>query len=197
MILVCILRDLTVPKSTVMKNFSKSMVLFALLFFIGKGAVAQQSPQDDQNIKKAEVTKLVNGGRYTFEATRVVLPKGMGDTLSRGYVLDISRDTMIAHLPHLAEQGVMITGADSSKSNYTFTRFGYRVSPAKNGGWLVTIVPRQVDVTALGAVRKVELNINSLGYTTLTLTTSKHSPVSYYGYIKPHIADFTPANAMH
>lgn len=180
-----------------MKNLSKLMIVFALLLFITKVAVAQQSPQDDQNIKKAEVAKLVNGGRYTFAATRIVLPKGMGDTLSRGYVLDISRDTMIAHLPHLAEQGVMITGADSSKSNYTFTRFTYLVAPAKNGGWLITIVPRQVEVTALGVVRKVELNINTLGYATLTLTASKHSPVSYYGYIKPHIADFTPANAMH
>jgi len=193
--MVHILRNFNTKDQLFMKNPRKLMMVLALMFLIIGRAIAQQPAKSDQDTKKAEVVNLVKGGRYTFVATNILLPKGSHDTLSTGYVLDISRDTMIAHLPQLAQQRVMISGADSSGNQYTFTHFGYRAGAGKNGSWLVTIVPRQVQITALGTIRQIELNIKPLGYAILTVTGSRHSPVSYYGYIKPHSADFLPVSS--
>jgi len=168
-----------------MKNWSKLFVVFALVVFGVNQARAQRSLKDDEANKAAEVKDLVNGGRYTFEATKLVSGKGESKPLKATYNLDISKDTLIANLP----------SARSGSIRFTCTHFAYGTEPGKNGHHEIVIQPKEK--TADMQAEKLKLDISSLGYTTLTVIRPKQSPLSYYGYIKEPGAEFPPVSARY
>lgn len=176
-----------------MKNLSKLFVVLILVFLGVSTARAQRSLKDDEANKAAEVKGLINGGRYTFEATKVISQKG-SSALGSGYDLDVSKDTVIANLPLSGHAAAM--GPGEKAIRFTCTHFDYNVSAAKNGHREVTIMPKENSSAGMKEIRKLKLDISSLGYTTLTVTRSG-SPVSYYGYIKGHSAEFPQVSAQH
>lgn len=172
-----------------MKSVIKLVAVAIVLLSTGS-SVSAQAFKADQDNKKAEVSSLVNSGRYTFVAVRVT-ENGRTDTLLRTrYNLDIAVDTLIIRLPRLSGTDRIVTGPDSTDHQYTNTAFNYSHTGSAKGGWLVTIVPRGLRTNTIGVIRQIKLNINALGNGTLTLTGTKHSPISYYGYIRPHLATF-------
>lgn len=175
-----------------MKSFSKLLAVVALLFSGLNQATAQSPSKADQATKAAEVSDLIAGGRYTFVATKLVSPKGGSRPLEAGYVLDVSKDTLIAHLPGYDRPELSATG----DSSLTLTHFGYQVTPAKNGGQVITMRPAAESAPAMGKIKLIKLTVSSLGYGTLAVTGAKRQ-VTCYGYIKPHSAEFPPVNAQH
>ena len=176
-----------------MKNLSKLFVVFALVFLGVNTTRAQRSLKDDEANKAAEVKDLINGGRYTFEATKVISQKGNSNSLTSGYDLDISKDTLIANLPVNAHSAAMNSGEKGIQ--FTCTHFDYNVSTDKNGRQEITILPKEKYAGGMKEIRKLKLDVSSLGYTTLTVTRTG-SPVSYYGYIKGHSAEFPQVSAQ-
>jgi len=159
------------------------MVLALALFGAGR-AGAQVPTTDEKATKTAEVTTLVNSGSYTFAAAKLTNGKNSSQDLPTGYVMDISKDTLVAHLP-----GYKRTNPQAVQdSTLTCTKFTYQKSTQKNGDWLVTIRPSGVNVGDFGPVRELKLDIMPTGYATLTVSGNK--PVSCYGYIKQHSAEF-------
>lgn len=172
-----------------MKSFIKLFAV-AIVLLSTRSSVSAQAFKADQDNKKAEVTSLVNSGRYTFVAVRVT-ENGRTDTLLRTrYNLDIAVDTLIIRLPRLSGMDKIVAGPDSTDHQYTNTTFNYSHTGSQNGGWVVTIVPRGLSTNTMGVIRQIKISINSLGNGTLTLTGTKHNAISYYGYIRPHLATF-------
>jgi len=167
-----------------MKSLSKLLAVAALIVLGLNHAWAQSPSEADKTTKVAEVKDLVGGGRYTFVATKLITQKGGSEPLNPGYDLDVSKDTVIAHLPGYTDL------ANGDKS-LTLTHFNYQLSTSKNGSTIVTIVP---STEKTGSFREVKLDISALGYATLTVTGRK--PLSCYGYIKPHSAEFPPVSAQ-
>ncbi|MDB5004169.1 MAG: hypothetical protein JWQ34_2394 [Mucilaginibacter sp.] len=172
-----------------MKSIGKLLTVFALALLGAKHAGAQVT-ESDKATKMEEVKSLVNSGSYTFVASKRTDTKRGGEALPVGYVLDISKDTLVAHLPGYKRANTQAAAADSS---LTCTRFTYQAIPEKNGGWLVTIRPSGANVGDFGAVRELKLDISDLGHATLSISGRK--PISCYGYIKQHGAEFPPASA--
>jgi hypothetical protein len=171
-----------------MKSFSKLLVL-ALVFLGLNQAWAQIPTKAEQDNKIAEVSDLIAGGRYTFVATKLVLSKSDSEPLKAGYVLDISKDTLIAHLPGYGPSA-------AGDSALTYTHFKYEVVPEKDGSRMIAIQPDAEQATALNDIRKVKLTVSALGYGTLVVTGNKRQ-VTLYGYIKPPGATFPPISALH
>jgi hypothetical protein len=169
-----------------MKKLSRLLAVAVLVCFGLNQARAQVPAKADRDSKVTEVRDLVAGGRYTFVATKTLDRKGGSQALKPGYVVDISKDTVIAHLPGYDRVNSPATG----DTLLTFTHFSYEVVPAKNGSRVVTILPPTGHASG---IRQFKLAISDLGYTTLTVAGSK--PVSCYGYIKPHSAEFPPVSA--
>jgi hypothetical protein len=176
-----------------MKNLSKLFVVLVLVFLGVNTAKAQRSLKDDEAKKAAEVKDLITDGRYTFEATKMISQKGNSSALASGYDLDVSKDTVIASLPLNAHAAEINSGEKGIQ--FTCTRFDYNVSAGKNGHQEITIMPKENNSGMMKEIRKLKLDISALGYTTLTVTRSG-SPVSYYGYIKGHSAEFPQVSAQ-
>ena len=171
-----------------MKSFSKLLVL-ALIFLGLNQAWAQSPTKAEQDNKVAEISDLIAGGRYTFVATKLISSKGNSEPLKEGYVLDISKDTLIARLPGYGPSA-------AGDSALTYTHFKYEVVPEKDGSRVITIQPDAERATALSDIRKVKLTLSALGYGTLTVTGNKRQG-TFYGYIKPPGAAFPPISALY
>jgi len=95
---------------------------------------AQESLKDDEAIKKTEVKDLLNSGRYTFEATKLLASNGTNSLIPK-YDLDISKDTVIAYLPKSAnEQAMPDSLSIAAGLQFTCTSFAYNLQQGKNGG---------------------------------------------------------------
>lgn len=176
-------------ESFTMKNIVRLAAIAIMLLSAGNSVCAQAFKADQDN-KRAEVTSLINSGRYTFVAVRVT-ENGRTDTLLRTrYSLDIAVDTLIIRLPRLSGTDRIIAGPDSTDHQYTNTTFNYSHTGSAGSGWIATIIPRGLQTNTMGVIRQIKLNINALGNGTLILTGTKHSVISYYGYIRPHLATF-------
>jgi len=158
-----------------MKTLSKLIFASSFILWGLNTANAQSSLQDDQAIKAGEVKNIVDGQRYILKVEHVRPVTG------KGYQLKILPDTVTGYLPDLDRTRLHPADTVSTSSTqFICTNFGRDVNKDNNGNWIVTIRPKQTDVSG---IRQLKLSINQLGYTTLSINTAK-GPVTYYGYIK-------------
>ena len=170
-----------------MKRLSKFLV-FALAILGANTVWAQASLKGDEAKKAAEVKKLVNSKRYTFEATKIISKKGDSRVLQSGNDLDISKDTLIAYLPTVGKpEGVSVKAINAG---ITCTRFNYSKEQNKNGGWDITIIPKEKYAKDEKDIKKINMAISKTGYATLTVSFTDRAPVAFYGYITEHNAIF-------
>ena len=176
-----------------MKSLSNLFFAFALVLCGSNIVRAQESLKDDEAIKKTEVKDLLNSGRYTFEATKIVSSKNSNTLIAPKFDLDIAKDTVIAYLATTANTN-MKAGTNEG-IQFTCTSFDYSLLGRKNDGWHVNIKPKAKPIDNTKEIKQLDMEISALGYTTLTVTKTNSSHISYYGYIKPHSATF-PAVAQ-
>jgi hypothetical protein len=171
-----------------MKSLSNLVFAFALVLCGSNIVKAQESLKDDEAMKKTEVKDLLNSGRYTFEATKIVSQKNASTSITPKYDLDIAKDTVIAYLPTPAN--TQIKEGTNEGIQFTCTSFDYSLQGSKNNGWHVNIKPKAKPLENTREIKQLDMEISALGYTTLTVTKTNSSHFSYYGYIKPHSANF-------
>lgn len=176
-----------------MKRLCKFLV-FAVAILGANTVCAQASLKGDEAKKRTEVKELINGKRYTFEATKMLTNKGDSKALPSGNDLDISKDTLIAYLPAVGKpEGAPVRAIHSG---ITCTRFSYTKQQNKNGGWNVTIIPREKSAKSDKDIKKINMAISKNGYATLTVSYTKRNPVAFYGYITEHNAMFPSSSRM-
>lgn len=188
--LVQSLCDFMDNKSTLlMKKLCNLLMAASLLVCLtAYQAGAQGSVSQDKATKASEVSDLISGGRYTFVATKELSGKNNGETLS-GYDLDVSKDTLVAHLPGYHR----VIPSSIGDNSLTCNHFSYDVVSGGNGSRIVTIKPHSGNAGDMANISEFKLDISALGYATLTVKGS--NPVTCHGYIREHIANFKPVSA--
>lgn len=170
-----------------MKSLSKLLV-FALAVLGANTVCAQASLKGDEAKKKTEVKKLIDGNRYTFEATKMVSKNGNSEAIKQGTDLDVSKDTLIAYLPGVGKE--QSAPVKAMNAGITSTHFSYTKQQSKNGGLNVTIVPKEKYAKGEKDIKKINMAISENGYATVTVNFTNRRPVAYYGYITEHNAMF-------
>jgi len=173
-----------------MKTVCKLLTVFALICFGVSEAGAQGSAAQDKANKATEVSNLITSGQYTFVATKLVTGKNTSEPVKTNYDLDISKDTLVAHLPGYQRAIPSAIGDNALTCNH----FSYQAVAGQNGGQVITIKPDAGKAGDMNDIRELKLDISAQGYATLTVDGSK--PISCYGYIREHIAVFKPVSAQ-
>ncbi|HTI61844.1 DUF4251 domain-containing protein [Mucilaginibacter sp.] len=172
-----------------MKSLGKLFFVSALVLW-GSDAVFAQSLKEDKVKKATEVKNLVDGGRYTFEASKKVMGNGDSRYLRHGGDMDVSKDTLIVYLPE--EGKAPGTPVKAINAGITCTGFGYQMNDAVNGGWNIDITPKGDHSTE---IKEITLLISPEGYATLDVMRPDKKSLIFYGYVKQHIAQFPPVSA--
>jgi len=84
----------------------------------------------------------------------------------------------------------------SINAGVTSTHFSYTKKQSKNGGWNVTIVPKEKYAKGERDIKKINMAISENGYATVTVNFTDRSPVAFYGYITEHNAMFPASHRM-
>jgi hypothetical protein len=147
-----------------------SLIIASLLFNAGFA----------QDKEKGKVEEAITAKKYIFKA-RTALPLSGGTRqLNSSYDLTLRNDTLIAYLPYFGRAYNATIGRTTSGIDFTSTKFTYKVTEGKKGGWTIFIEPKDVD-----DVRQLSLNLSKNGYGTLHVTNQNRQPISYTGAVEP------------
>ena len=166
----------------------KNFFFVALLF-----AAAQVQAQTD----KATTIKILEAQNYVFVATSAsplnandinkVLSRmpgytgGAGNIILTGasYDLAVTADSVVSYLPYYGRSYTpKMGGIDEGGIKFKSKKFSYKNTPRKKGGWIITIVPKDVKDNY-----SLTLVATEKGYASLTVTNNTQQPITFSGHL--------------
>jgi len=147
--------------------------LFALVSF----SVFAQTKEEKKAALEAQVKQMIESGEFLF-AARNMNPMG-GRThiiTSSNYGIIVSKDSVISDLPYIGRAYTAPIGSTSSGIKFTSVEFEIKTSPAKKGGWNISIKPKDIS-----DIRELSLIITNTGNTTVNVLSNSRQSISYTG----------------
>jgi hypothetical protein len=158
----------------------KILLILSLIVSMGLSAGAQNTRKERKAAKEAAIKTNVDDKTYTFIADRAMPLGGGVRQLTSIYDLRITPDSVISFLPYFGRAYFDVGyNPDDQGLKFTSTKFGYEATPAKHGGWDITIKPKDVN-----HMQSLTLHLTQSGYGQLTVTTVNRDVISYEGYLK-------------
>jgi len=139
-------------------------------------SVALQA-QDKQD-KKAVVSNMVESQRYVFKAQTALPTSGRTRQLNSDFDLQITKDTIASYLPYFGRAYTAPVNPTEGPLTFTSTKFDYKVTNRKKGGWDIVITPQDQQDP-----RQMMLSIFENGSASLNVTSNNRQPISFNGYI--------------
>ncbi|SFW33726.1 DUF4251 domain-containing protein [Chitinophaga sancti] len=140
------------------------------------GFTSAQSKSDE---KKTAITNLINNQTYVFTAQSSI-PAGPSPDrqLNGNYDLTVTKDSVISYLPYFGR--VYTAPMDPTKGGiqFTSTKFDYKVTEKKKGGWTIVIKPRDTDQAS-----QLILNVSTAGYSSLQVIGNNRQPILFNGTV--------------
>ena len=146
-----------------------------LVCFVAASCSASKQAEDQ---KATAVKNLVDTRHYVFRAQSVLPMGGRSRQLTTNYDLRVYGDTLIADLPYFGRAYTAPIDPNEGGIHFTSTRFSYKISDAKKGGWNVQILPQDAK-----DVRELNLYISEAGYGSLQVSSNNRQSISYNGII--------------
>ena len=152
------------------KNSIYRIFVFLLIAFTGMKVQAQD---------EAVIKNIVESQHFIFKA-QTALPSGAASRQleSDYYDVKILKDTIIAFLPYFGRAYSVTTYPADGGIKFTSTKFDYKITKGKKGGWDISIKPKD-DINT----RELSLSISSSGSAELQVITENRQPISFYGYV--------------
>ena len=128
-------------------------------------------------VSQGSVKEMVDNKRFVFQAQSMTPLKGSMRTLSPGYTMKVSPDTLTSDLPYAGRAFQATYGSTDGGMKFKATDFDYTVKEKKNG-WTINIKTRKVT----GSPR-VMISIFDNGNATIVISSSDRDSITYYGVI--------------
>lgn len=125
------------------------------------------------------IKSIVPARKYVFRVQSVLPMTGRTRQVAGdGYEVMVSKDTVNSYLPFFGR--AYNAPIDPSRNGLDFisTNFEYTETPRKDGGWEISIKPKDNR-----DVQQLFLSISESGYASLQVTSNNRSPISYNGIV--------------
>jgi len=130
-----------------------------------------------KGISQGSVKEMVDSKRFVFQAQSMTPLKGGMRTLSPGYTLKVSPDTITSDLPYAGRAFSAAYGSTDGGMKFKATQFDYTVKEKKKG-WTINIITKQVS----GSPR-VMISVFENGNATIVISSSDRDSITYNGVI--------------
>ena len=129
---------------------------------------------------KAQSTakEMVESKRFVFEAQSMTPLKGSFRTLTPGYTLKVSPDTVAADLPYIGRAYQANYGSSDGGMKFQATNFEYTLKEKKKG-WTANISTKQVSGNP-----RVIIDIFTNGNARVVITSTDRESITYNGILK-------------
>jgi len=145
---------------------------------------AQSSKASKQAVKVEEVKKLMDAQNYVFQADYVVPQRGNSRSLTYGYYLRVSKDTLDSYLPYFGRATSAPLDPTDGGIKVNTTKFDYKSTTTKKGGYEVVITPKETQSQGSKDVRYFRLTVGATGYSSLQVIGNSRDPISFNGYVE-------------
>lgn len=140
------------------------------------GLTSAQSKGDE---KKSAITNLINNQSYVFTAQSSMPPGPSPDRqLNGNYDLTVTKDSVISYLPYFGRAYTAPMDPTKGGIQFTSTKFDYKVTEKKKGGWTIVIKPKDTQEAS-----QLILNVSTAGYTSLQVIGINRQPIIFNGVI--------------
>lgn len=153
--------------------------ILLLLLLLAASGLQAQTKSDKNAAKLAAVKAAVEAKHYTFVANYVLPQRGSGHYLTSSYDVRVTKDSVITYLPYFGRAYFDVGYSPNDAGiNFTSTKFDYKVTEKKKGGWEISIKPSDVRNIA-----QLQLYISPDGYTTLSVNSINRDFITFDGYL--------------
>jgi hypothetical protein len=163
-----------------MKRLFNILAVVVLAMAINSPARAQSDKQNKAAKKAQEVKDLVDSKNFVFQATYMYPMGGGQQYLTSPYDVTVAKDTITSFLPYF---GVAYSNAGYNSNDngikFTSTKFDYKVSDLKKGGYRINIKPKDVSGNT-----QMYLEVYSSGDASLSVNNVNRQNIRFQGYIK-------------
>jgi hypothetical protein len=167
-----------------MKRLIRLFAAAVMVSAVINAANAQTSREEKKTAEQAAIKKMVNDNNFFFMADYALPMRGSSKLLTSIYDLKVTKDSIIAFLPYYGQAYLSPSPAETEGGiKFTSTKFSYKVSPAKKGGWEIFITPVDHDITNWRDVQQMRLDISPDGYASLFVNSSNRDPISFEGNV--------------
>lgn len=158
-----------------MKNLKNILVKSAFIVLVG---ILSVSFAHAQSVDKSTIQNFIKGKTLVFKAQTVIPMTGMVRTLTSDYELKLVGDSLICYLPYFGRAYSAGYG-EGGGINFTTTKFDYKATQRKKGGWDIIIQPKDVN-----DVRVLNLTVFEKGYGNLQVLSNNRQPISFTGFVE-------------
>jgi beta-glucanase (GH16 family) len=130
-----------------------------------------------EGISQASVKEMVETKQFVFQAQSLTPLKGSMRTLSPGYTLKVSPDTIVCDLPYVGRAFQAAYGSSDGGMKFHASEFDYTVKEKKKG-WTINITPKQVS----GSPRVI-VSVFENGNARVVITSTDRESITYNGVI--------------
>ncbi|WP_343675325.1 DUF4251 domain-containing protein [Chitinophaga sp.] len=140
------------------------------------GFTSAQSKSDE---KKAAIANLINNQSYVFTAQSSIPAGPSPDRQLNGqYDLTVTKDSVISYLPYFGRAYTAPLDPSKGGIQFTSTKFDYKVTEKKKGGWTIVIKPKDTQEAS-----QLILNVSAAGYTSLQVIGNNRQPITFNGVV--------------
>lgn len=160
-----------------MKAFKKLVpaVVFLIVLLVSTQLVFAQKTATE---KELAIQTLVDNQQYVFFAESVSPMSGRQRFLTSDYTVEVSKDTVVSYLPFFGKAYAAPIGSTDGGIKFTSTKFEYKITPRKKGGWDINIKPKDVS-----DVQQLSLTVYKNGTAYLSVNSTNRQSISYNGHI--------------
>lgn len=128
-------------------------------------------------MSQSSIKELVDKKQFVFHAQSLTPLKGSMRTLSPGYTMKVSPDTIVCDLPYVGRAFQASYGSSDGGMKFHASKYDYNVKEKKKG-WTINIAPKEVSGSP-----KVIISLFENGNARITITSNDRESISYSGII--------------
>lgn len=129
-------------------------------------------------ISQTSVKDMVDNKRFVFEAQSMIPLKGSMRTLTPGYTMKVTPDTLQCDLPYMGRAFQAAYGTNDGGMKFTATQFEYSVKEKKKG-WSINIVTKGVT----GSPRVI-ISVFDNGNARVVISSTDRESITYNGLVR-------------
>lgn len=169
-------------KTTIISRIALLTLIGLVFLLFSNNTIAQDKKADKKKEKAQQIKSIVEDSvKYVFLAEIAIPQAGNMRTLTYGYDITVTKDSINSYLPYFGRAyGGIEFGSTKSPLDFITTKFNYESkSKKKSNGWDINIeIKDQTDV------KKMIFSIFDNGSATLDVFFNSRSQISFNGYVK-------------
>lgn len=169
------------PMNMKQLNFLLRCSLFAgmLFVFIVSGCSPSKHAATVAASNEA-IAQAIAADNWIFSANQVLPQRGRSRTISGGYEVVCSKDTMMFYLPYFGRAYTATIGETTSPLDFKTTDFRFIKTKDDKGRWSITVVPKDYR-----EVQSCDFTLYDNGTAQLNVQMTNRSAISFSGFVRP------------